>query len=150
MTAAVQQDDYLELKREEMRRAGLYDNDADFRGMIPECVLELLDTWHKQGHSGGSAYMTLEIFNKLVAHKPLTPITDDPDEWMDMSEYQGGEPLWQCRRQPTLFSLDGGKTYYDLNEYRPRWRLWLGKLGFGYHGFRFHESAFAHDVSGRA
>jgi hypothetical protein len=119
-------------------------------GSIAKCVLALLDTWHRQGHSGESASLTLYIFDRLVNHKVLSPLTTETGEWMDMSEYQGGEPLWQNRRQPSCFSLDAGKTYYDVNEFRPRWRLWLGRLGIGYHGFTFHESKSAHDVSGRA
>jgi hypothetical protein len=147
----VARDRYLTNAEEEVRRAGMYDEDASYgAGSIAKCVLALLDTWHRQGHSGESASLTLYIFDRLVNHKVLSPLTTETGEWMDMSEYQGGEPLWQNRRQPSCFSLDAGKTYYDVNEFRPRWRLWLGRLGIGYHGFTFHESKSAHDVSGRA
>lgn len=137
----IEQDKYLRAAEEEMRRGGLYDEDASYgSGAIAKCVLELLDTWHKQGHSGGSASMTLFIFDKLVNHKVLSPLTTESGEWMDVSEYQGGKPLWQNRRQSSCFSLDSGKTYYDVNESRPRWKIWLARVGVGYHGFTFHQS----------
>lgn len=146
----IEQDKYLRAAEAEMRRAGLYDDDASYgSGAIAKCVLELLDTWHKQGHSGGSASVTLLVFNKLVNHKVLSPITDSPDEWMDVAEYNGpnAPAMWQNRRQSTLFSHDGGKTYYDIDERRSWWRKFLS---LGHKGFHVHQAAFATDVSGTA
>lgn len=136
----VERDGYLERAKKEMRRAGLYDADASYgQGEIAECVVALLDTWHRQGHSGGSAGMTLEIFNRLVEHKRLAPITDDPAEWMNVSEYSPSDPgTWQNLRQSTCFSLDGGKTYYDIDERRSWWRR---KLRLGHRGFTVLKSA---------
>lgn len=139
----VERDGYLQRAETEMRRAGLYDEDASYgSGAIAGGVLELLDTWHRQGHSGGSASMTLYIFNRLVEHKTLAPITTDPSEWMDVSDYGGpGSPAtWQNRRMPSAFSLDGGKTWYDVNEKRS----WLRKkLGLGFRGFHIRPSEAA-------
>ena len=103
----------------EMRSAGLYDADADYEGMIPRAVMDLVEAHSKHGHSGASHWLVMEIFNKVINFKLLTPVTDNPDEWMDI--YDGGkgpnpEPLWQSRRQPSLFSNDAGKSYYDLDE----------------------------------
>lgn len=146
----VERQRWLDQHEAELRRAGMYDEDASYGpGAIAKEVLKLLDTWHEQGHSGGSASLTLFIFNKLVNHKVLSPITDSPDEWMDVSEYNGpnAPAMWQNRRQSTLFSHDGGQTYYDIDERRSWWRR---KLGLGHKGFHVHESLFANDMSGRA
>lgn len=137
----VAKDCYLKGAKAELRRAGLYDEDADYgQGEIAERVIALLSTWYDAGHSGGSAGMTLEIFDRLVRHKRLAPITTSPDEWMDVAEYQNGEALWQNIRQSTCFSLDGGKSYYDIDEKRSWWRR---KLGLGHHGFTILRSAAA-------
>jgi hypothetical protein len=136
----IERDGYLERARAEMRRAGLYDEDASYgAGAIAEGVIALLDTWHRQGHSGGSASLTLYVFNKLVEHKVLAPITNETGEWMNVSEYGGrGQPAtWQNRRMPSVFSHDGGKTWYDVNERRSWWRK---KLGLGWRGFHIHVS----------
>ena len=95
----------------EMRLAGLYDSDSDYGGMIPEAVMALVQAHREQGHSGGSHWLTLEIFNKVINYKTLTPINSDPNTWMEV-----GTGVWQSNRSPGFFSTDGGKTFYDLDD----------------------------------
>lgn len=101
--------------KQELEKAGLFDKDSDYEGMIGDAVLDLVKLFGEQGHSGFSAMMTLEVFDKVARFQNLTPITDDPDEWMDVSE-ESGTIMYQNRRKSTLFSTDGGKTYYDLDD----------------------------------
>jgi hypothetical protein len=100
----------------EMRKAGLYDNDAGYGGMIPEAVMALVKAHSEQGHSGGSHYLTLEIFNQVVNYKTLTPISSDPDEWFKHDYDVAGHSCWQNKRQSSVFSQDGGQTWYDLDD----------------------------------
>lgn len=100
----------------EMRRAGLYDKDSDYGGMIPEAVLELIKLHSAQGHSGGSHAITMRVFNRLVNFKTLTPIDSNPADWLDRTEMSGGNPTWQSLRDPAIFSQDGGKTWYDIED----------------------------------
>lgn len=99
----------------EMRLAGLYDTDADYDGMIPQAVMAVVRAFAAQGHSGASAGMTLAIIDKVLRWEPLTALTSDPDEWQDVSEISG-RPFWQSRRDPTVFSEDGGQTWYRLGD----------------------------------
>lgn len=99
----------------ELRLAGFFDEDADYNGMIPAAVLELLRVFENQGHSGASAAITAFLFNKLAKYEPLTPLTYGPDEWVDHTEENGGEPLWQNKRKSSVFSKDLGKTWYDID-----------------------------------
>lgn len=109
--------------RSELERAGLFDQDSDYEGMLGTEVMRMVETFSAAGHSGFSAALAASIFARLSAWKPLTPITSAPDEWMHIDEDMAGEPnLWQSRRQPSLFSHDGGKTYYDVDETIPRWK----------------------------
>lgn len=103
---------------EEMRRVGLYDKDSDYDGKIPEAVMKLIRPFAEEGHSGGSAGLTLEIFNCLARYKTLSPITNDPAEWTDVSGHGSpdGKPLWQNRRDSSFFSNDGGKTGYSVDD----------------------------------
>lgn len=98
----------------ELRKAGLYDADADYGGAIAEAVMKLVRAHASEEHSGGSHHMTLSIFNKVINFKTLSPITSSPDEWTEVAE-----DLWQNRRQSSTFSKDGGKTWYDLDEPKP-------------------------------
>ena len=95
----------------ELKLAGLFDKDSDYGGMFGKSVLELVKAFAKQGHSGASAMRTLAIFDKVVRFENLTPITSKSDEWMDVDN-----GLHQCVRCPALFSEDGGKTHYNVED----------------------------------
>ncbi len=99
----------------ELERAGLFDKDSDYDGAIGPAVMKMIEVFSAEGHSGYSAHLTLDIFNRLANRKALTPITSSPDEWTDISEMSGPSgPKYQSKRQCSCFSNDGGKTYYDI------------------------------------
>ena len=88
-------------------------------GYVNSCAknaYELLEVFSKAGHSGMSASLTLSIFNKLANWKNLTPLTNNPEEWMKLGDLDDD---WQSKRNPSCFSKDL-KTYYDINEKNPR------------------------------
>jgi hypothetical protein len=95
----------------ELRRAGLFEKDADYDGEIGPAVLDLVRKFASQGHSGFAAELALSAFDRVVRFKPLSALTTDPKEWMEVST-----GIWQSRRLATVFSTDGGKTHYDLDE----------------------------------
>ena len=101
---------------DELKRAGLFDKDSDYDGMIGVAVDDLCRLMAGQGHSGCSNRIVLDIFNKLRQYKPLTPITNNPDEWNEVSKEDDGKVLYQSRRDPSLFSTDGGDSYYCVDE----------------------------------
>lgn len=95
----------------ELRRAGLHRLDSDYGGLLYRAVMRLVKTFATEGHSGASAMRTLALFNHVARFKRLSPLTDDPAEWMEV-----GTRVWQSKRQSSCFSRDGGKTYYDIDE----------------------------------
>lgn len=97
---------------DELDRAGLLTGDGDYGGMIGRAVMDLVDVFVEQGHSGMSASIVIDILRRVLAFEPLSPLTDDPAEWMEVTD-----GLWQSRRQSQAFSQDGGKTY-RLNDDR--------------------------------
>lgn len=101
--------------REELQRAGLFDEDSDYGGMVGATVMQLIEGLDSQGHTGMSLAMVRTIFEKVSNFETLTPITDEPDEWIDRSDLCS-EPTWQNRRDPSYFSNDGGKTHYRLTD----------------------------------
>ena len=105
----------IEHARTELTRAGLFDGDADYSGAHAHAVMELIETFAAQGHSGASAALTIGLFTKLAQFQPLTPITSDPDEWNNVSDISGA-PLWQNKRRSSSFSRDGGRTWYDIED----------------------------------
>lgn len=101
--------------KDELERARMFDKDADYYGAIATSVMELMEVFAIQGHSGMSAMLTVAVFTKLARGETLTPVTSDPDEWMDVSE-MSGRPMWQNRRNSAFFSTDGGTSWYDVRQ----------------------------------
>lgn len=96
----------------ELNLAGLLDKDSDYDGMLGEAALEIVGKFASQGHSGYSAEAVTQIVAKLLRYEPLTPLTYGPDEWV---EVENGR-TWQNKRDPKVFSSDGGKTHTRLGE----------------------------------
>lgn len=109
-------------------------------------LVEAVRAFASYGHSGGSSSVCVQILNDLLHYRPLGPLTSSPDEWMHIDEAVAGQPnLWQSRRNPEAFSLNGGATYYVLSEER-RWipfrlRRWLRKAGEENLVFPMHKAA---------
>lgn len=89
--------------------------DADLQQFLQDGVLDLLFVLSQQGHSGGTMDDMLSLFNRLANFDNLSPITDNPADWVDMSEV-ASKPFWQNKRNSKLMSEDGGKSYFDVNE----------------------------------
>jgi hypothetical protein len=93
----------LSFAESELRLAGLFDENSDYNGEIGKTVMELMEVFSNQGHSGFSANMTINIFKKLANFTPLTPLTGEDDEWMEI-----GENLYQNKRAPFMFKDSQG------------------------------------------
>jgi len=105
----------VEHAREELTRAGLFDEDSDYGGMLGTAVLELVEKFSEQGHSGYSAGMAVSLFTKVALYEPLTPLSGDDDEWNDVSDIGGrnGGELLQNKRHSSVFKDDG--VCYDID-----------------------------------
>lgn len=87
-----------------------------------ESALKAYRSLGKVGHSGFSIMATRGILNRLIEHKPLTPIEDTPDVWDDISEMSDlkEEAIYQCKRMSALFKYvrsDGTIKYKDVESY---------------------------------
>lgn len=102
--------------REEFRAAGWTDQDGKFDDEWQEAicnhVLQLLDTFHGEGHSGTSAQYTINLFKTLASFRPIAPLTGEDWEWCDVAEQNGG-PLLQNKRCSTVFKDPEGA--YDID-----------------------------------
>lgn len=92
----------------ELRLAGFYSADSDYGGMLPDAVLELIDVFTKQGHSGGSAASVIGLLKTLASYKILAPITDSAEEWVET-----GNRVYQHKRLSAVFKHgENSKPYY--------------------------------------
>ena len=82
-------------------------------------VLEMLESFGEEGHSGASAHYTLavlrprtkvdRVFKKLASFTALTPLTGKPSEWMHVAG-----KTYQSKRCPTVFKQAG--RAYNLDD----------------------------------
>lgn len=104
----------VDIARKELEAAGLFDADADYNGAIGEAVMELMQTFENQNHSGFSAMLTLNLFERLSKGRPLTPLTGKDWEWQkaplgeDESE---NEQLYVNIRCPYVVKYPDGTVY---------------------------------------
>ena len=101
---------------EEFRAAGWTNENGKFKDemqeMICNHVLELLEVFHDEGHSGSSAPYAINLFTKLAKFEPIAPLTGEDWEWHDVSEYSG-KTTWQNKRCGSVFKDDTGA--YDID-----------------------------------
>lgn len=95
--------------KDEMKRAGLFDADSDYGGMLGESVMKMIDVFADEGHSGFSAGMAISIFEKVARFEPLTPLTGEDDEWMEIAEgeYQNVRCSHVFKKNGEAYDIDG-------------------------------------------
>ena len=91
----------------------------DYGLMCYDAAEHLLAVFQEQGHSGYSAKVVKEIFSRLVDGKPLTPVTNEDDQWHNAYKI-GNSPKksYQHKRMGSLFkhvAPDGTVSYYDMD-----------------------------------
>lgn len=83
----------------------------DLQHYIKKDVLNLMDVFCNQGHSGSSAPYVLTIFSRLANWKPILPLTGDESEW---GEPFGEDFIQQNKRCGTIFrKYHDNKTAYN-------------------------------------
>lgn len=76
-----------------------------------EQMVVIIRAFADVGSSGGQASWIIPILHDLLQFKNLTPLSDDPKDWI-----QHEPNMWQSCRRSDAFSPDGGKSYYLLSE----------------------------------
>ena len=70
-------------------------------------VVQVMAAFSHEGHSGGSAPYAIGAITRLLAFKPLGPLTGEDTEWQDIDESE----LQQNRRRSSVFREKGGRAY---------------------------------------
>lgn len=84
------------------------DDPASMDFEMRKCILDLLDVFSEQGHSGMSAPYAIKIFAKLASWDPLTPLLGTDDEWNEI-----GDNHWQSRRSSDVFKDKDGAYWSE-------------------------------------
>lgn len=81
-------------------------------------MIELLEKFFDQWDSGGAVYAVAPILQRLIAGKPLSPLTGADDEWVEV-----GPAVFQNKRCGTVFKdprFHEGKLAYNIDAADPR------------------------------
>lgn len=107
--------------RMELELAGWFKEDPDGlqTDWWAESLIAAVAEITHYGHSGGTIGFAVGMIEELIFFHPLSPITNNPDEWQNVTEYTDGTEMWQNRRDCRLFSHDEGQTWYSIED--PRW-----------------------------
>ncbi len=119
----------VEHAKRELELSGLFSKDSDYDGMVGEAVMELIKVFSKQGHSGCSANMVSNLFNKLSRYQTISPLTGKDEEWCEVSE-----GIFQNKRNGNVFKegKDGKAYFLDAFVKRsPDGSTWSGRLDLG-------------------
>ena len=99
--------DMVEYAKSELARI---DRDEDgMQDKMNEDILDIVEMFSKQGHSGFSAGYVRSALERLLRFKPLTPLTGEDSEWDEI-----GNGKQQNKRCPSVFRNADG-TAYDIN-----------------------------------
>lgn len=113
----------------ELRYAGWFDKDSDYGGSVGPAVVQLVREFATEGHSGGSAPLVVQLFERVARFQLLSPMPNpmDAGEYTDCSDISG-YPVFQSTRLHSLFSEDGGQRWYDIDKRPSRWQQLLRRL----------------------
>ena len=98
----------------EMDLIGLNDGD-EMNGAMRSHILHMMEEFTKEGHSGFSANYAISLLSKLLKYEPLSPITGEDSEWVEIAKEVSGTnhgTLYQNNRCGRIFKDDTGA--YDV------------------------------------
>lgn len=96
----------VDYAKEELKRIGMIDSGEPYNDAVAKAILDLIELFASQGHSGFTAPYTANVFNRLAMYKPLTPLTGEDSEW---NEIESG--LYQNKRYSAVFKEKDGTAY---------------------------------------
>lgn len=81
------------------------DND-NMQEAVNNDILEIIEKFSEQGHSGFSAGYVIGKISRLLNYKPITPLTGEEDEWYEANS-RGARKNKRCT---SVFQKEDGKV----------------------------------------
>jgi len=92
-------------------KEGMFED--EMQHAICKHILELLDVFEEEGHSGSTAPYTIGLFSKLAMFKPLVPLLGTDEEWVHVStDSETGVLLYQNKRNSAVFKDSTGDAWF--------------------------------------
>jgi len=94
--------------KHELTLMGMLGSAEPINAAMAEHLVKMVEHFSAEGHSGFSASYAIRALSKLLAFEPLTPLTGEEREWMEVSN-----GLFQNKRCSHVFKENG--EAYDIN-----------------------------------
>lgn len=98
------------------KNSNYHEGDERYGLMCYDDAEQLLNVFEAQGHSGYSASVVRNIFDRLVKGQPLLPVKDEDDQWVQIN-VDDDDTVWYNHIRMSSLSkyihADGTKEYYD-------------------------------------
>lgn len=98
----------VDYAKDELKRIGMIDSGEAYNDWATKAILDLIELFASQGHTGFTAPYVINAFSRLAMFKPLSPLTGEDDEWNDIGD--GGS--LQNKRCSAVFKGEDGTAYY--------------------------------------
>lgn len=95
---------------DELTRIGMYGSGDEMNDAMCDHILKMVDVFAEEGHSGFSAEYAIGILQKLLRYQPLSPLTGEDDEWMEV-----GDEVFQNKRCSHIFKKGKDGQAYDID-----------------------------------
>jgi len=106
---------FVEYAEKELDLIGMTDDSEDEMNLaMRDHILRMIRVFSQEGHSGFSASYAVSCLEKLLRYEPLSPLTGEDDEWMEVGMAHGGDqPFYQNKRCGRVFKDENGA--YDID-----------------------------------
>ena len=96
----------VDYAKDELKRIGMINSGEAYNDWAAKAILDLIELFSSQGHSGFTAPYIAGMFNRLAMFKPASPLTGEDDEWKDI-----GNGRLQNKRYSAVFKDKDGIAY---------------------------------------
>ena len=105
--------EYAKKELERIEKGCKDEESLSMQQAIDKNILELINVFSNQHHSGFTATYVIDILQRLLHYKPLTPLTGEDDEWEDVTSYGYDTPTFQNKRCSAVFKDDKGAYWVE-------------------------------------
>lgn len=118
----------VDYAKDELKRIGMIDSGEEYNDLAAEAILDLIELFSSQGHSGFSAPYVAGMFHRLAMFKPASPLTGEDDEWKELRDgsFQNKRysAVFKDGKDGTAYNIEGkvftddGKIWYTCKDSR--------------------------------
>lgn len=105
--------EYAKKELERIEKGCKDEESLSMQQAIDKNILELINVFSNQHHSGFTATYVIDILQRLLHYKPLTPLTGEDNEWEDVTSYGYDTPTFQNKRCSAVFKNDRGAYWVE-------------------------------------